>query len=101
MKSIQIIKTPSVHFTRKTIKTFTNIAITKFMMISLVKIILFNQKKNECTINMSSHNSEPNHYEEWILLSQYENSYCFYLTYYEIHATKQVDMEVFLDYLQR
>ena len=63
-------KTPFFHFTKKTGKTFTNEAKTKIMMISFVNIILFNQKMNECTINMSFHNLKPNHYEELILLSQ-------------------------------
>ena len=72
MKSIQIIKTPSCHFTKKTIKTFTNITLTKFTMILLDKQILFNQKTNECMINMSSHNSKPNHNEELTFVFQYE-----------------------------
>ena len=75
-------KTPFSHFIKKTIKTFGNKTITKFMMISFTNIILPNQKMNECAINMSSHSSKPNHYEELILLSQYENSYCFYLSHY-------------------
>ena len=72
-------KAPFVNLTKKAIKTFTNKTITKFMMILFINIILSNQKMNEFTINMSSYNSKPNHYEELILLSQYENSYCFYL----------------------
>ena len=59
-------KTPFVHFIKETIETFTNKTITTFMMILFIKIILFKQKMNECTINMSSHNLKPNHYEELI-----------------------------------
>ena len=58
-------KTQFVHFIKKTIKTFTN-KTTTFMMILFIKIILFKQKMNECTINMSSHNLKLNHYEELI-----------------------------------
>ena len=72
MKSIQIIKTPSVHFIKKIFKTFTNKTMAKFIMILFIRIILFNQKTNECTINMSSHNSKPNHNEELTFLFQYK-----------------------------
>ena len=78
MKLIQIIKTPSFHFTKKTIKTFTNKTMTKFMMILFVLIILANQKTNEYAINMSSHNLKPNDDVELTFLSQYEICYCFY-----------------------
>ena len=51
-------------------------------MISFINIILSDQKMNEYAISMSSHNLKLNHYEELILLSQYENFYCFHFSHY-------------------
>ena len=59
-------KTPSVHFIKKTIKTFTIKTTTKSMMISFINIILSDQKMNKCTINVSSQNLKPNLYVDSI-----------------------------------
>ena len=58
VKSVQIIKIPSLYFVQKISETFTRKTKTKFMMFSLIVIILIilNQRTNKATINMSSHN---------------------------------------------
>ena len=65
-------KNSSVHFIKKTIKTFTIKTTTKSMMISFINIILSDQKINKCTINVSSHNLKPNLYVDSIYQFQCE-----------------------------
>ena len=77
MKLIQIIKTPSFHFVKKTNKTFTNITNTRIMMILLFHIKLFNQWTNKWAINMSSHNLKLDRVLELTFLSRYDIFYCF------------------------
>ena len=66
MKLIEIMKAPTVHFIKKTIKTITIKTTTKSMMISFINITLSDQKMDKCTINVSSHNLKPNLYVESI-----------------------------------
>ena len=70
-------KTPFVHFIKKTVETFAIKTTTKSMMISFINIILSDQKMNECTINISSHNLKPNLYVESTVQFQCEIFYFF------------------------
>ena len=66
MKLIQIMKTPFIHFIKKTVKTFAIETITQFMMIYFINITLYDQNMNKCAINLPSHNLKPNQYAESI-----------------------------------
>ena len=85
MKLIEIMKAPTVHFIKKTIKTITIKTTTKSMMISFINITLSDQKMDKCTINVSSHNLKPNLYVESIYQFQCE----FFFINYTIKYTPQ------------
>ena len=74
-------KTPSIYFIKKTIKTFTIKTTTKSMMISFINIILSDQKMNKCTINVSSHNLKPNLYVDSIYQFQCEIFFFFFINH--------------------
>ena len=75
-------KTPSVNFIKKTIKTFTIKTTAKSMMISFINLILSDQKMNKCSINVSSHNLKPNLYVDLIYQFQGDFFYFFYQSHH-------------------
>ena len=79
-------KTPFVHFIKKTVKTFAIKTTTKSMMISFINIILSDQKMNKCTINVSSHNLKRNLYVE--LICQFQCEIFFFFINHTIKYTQ-------------
>ena len=80
VKSVHIIKIPSLYFIQKISKTFTRKTKTKFMFsLIVITLIILNKRTNKATINMSSHNLKLSSHWELILLFECEIVFYFCL----------------------